>query len=163
MTLKYLLLFALCFLVGAAIAIGVRSVGHRPYAEATGVHDMTAPSPAKSAPAPPGKAPGHEGHGSAPAPAVAPTAPAPAPITNDAKPPQGHDQHGAATSPAPADPMALIGNTICPSCGMDVDPTIPPVKTAQGSIGIGCAPCVPKITRDPGRFVAAARENRKAK
>ena len=163
MTLKYLLLFALCFLVGAAIAIGVRSVVHRPYAEATGVHDMTEPSPAKSAPAPAEKAPGHEGHGSALAPAVAPTAPAPAPTTNDAKPPQGHDRHGAAASSTPADPMALIGNTICPSCGMDVDPAIPPVKTAQGLIGIGCAPCVPKITRDPDRFVAAARENRKAK
>lgn len=163
MTLKYLLIFAICFLVGAAIAIGARSALHRPYADAKDAHDMTAPDPAKPAPSSPGKAPGHEGHGSAPAPAVPPTAPASAPKPNDAKPQQGHDQHGAVPAPTPAGPTALIGNTICPGCGMDVDPNLSPVATAQGVIGIACAPCVPKITRDPSRYAAAARENRKAK
>ena len=138
MTVKYLLIFALCFLVGATAAIAVRSAVHQPYAPASEAPVMSAPAPADSAPSAPAPAPGHQGHGATPAPA-----------TNQAK-------------PASAD-VTAIGNTICPSCGMDVDPELLPITTAQGSIGIGCAPCAPKIARDPGRYADAARDNKRAK
>ena len=137
--MKPLLLFALFFLIGAALAIGVRSVTHRPYAEVAPA--ATTPAPA-AAPAPVDHANhgDHAGHAGAPA---APSAP-PAP-------------------PAPVDATAAIGNTICPECGMDVDPEVAPVPTAHGLVGIGCAPCAPKIARDPVRYGEAARENRRAK
>jgi len=161
MILKYSLIFAICFLVGAAIAIGGRAVAHRPYAEGTEAHDMTAPAQAAPTPTSPAKTPGHEGHGSPAAPAATPAAPAPK--ASDAKPADNHQQHGGLTSPSAADPSAPIGNTVCPACGMDVDPQLAAIPTEHGLVGIGCAPCAPKIARDPGRYGPAARENRKAK
>lgn len=194
--MKSIILFAVCFLVGAITATAVRSALHRPYADATAAHAMapppaTAPATATAAPdahqghgaaAPSPGATGHEGHAPArPAPQTPPTAPhsghaAPPPAGQPATPPapaatpspspaapdRPAHQHGATGSAAPAAGNAVL-NTMCPSCGMDVDPEIKPIPTSQGLVGVGCAPCVPKIMRDPERFGAAARENRRAR
>lgn len=172
LAMKSLLIFAICFLVGAAVAVGVRAAVHKPYAEATQVHDMAAP-PETSVPTAAASGAGHEGHGapsgSAPAQPAQPAqpAPAPAPKAGEAKPvtpPAPGDQHqNHGTAPAKAaDPRAAIGNTICPGCGMEVDADMAAIPTPHGLVGVACPPCVPKITREPERYGAAARENRKA-
>jgi len=162
MTMKFLLIFAMCFLVGAAVAIGVRAVVHKPYAEATQAHDMAAPPGLPAQPVSPSGA-GHEGHGQPNGPAPAQTPPVPVPKAGEANPEQGdqHQNHGTAPAKA-ADPRAAIGNTICPGCGMEVDADMAAIPTPHGLVGVACPPCVPKITREPERYGAAARENRKA-
>lgn len=162
MTMKSLLIFAICFLVGAAVAIGVRAAVHKPYAEATQAHDMAAPPGLPAPPASP-SGDGHEGHGQPSVPAPSQSAPGPVPKAGEAKPEQGdqHKDHG--TAPANAgDPNAAIGNTICPVCGMEVDAELASIPTPQGLVGIACPPCIPKIRRAPDRYGAAALTNRKA-
>jgi len=160
MAMKYILIFAICFLVGAAVAIGVRAVVHKPYAEATQVHDMAAPPGTPTPPASPSGA-GHEGHGQPSGPA--PAQPVPVPKAGEAKPEQGdqHIDHGKAPAKT-GDPNAAIGNTICPACGMEVDTELASIPTSHGLVGIACPPCIPKIKREPDRYGAAALENRKA-
>lgn len=164
MAMKSLLIFAICFLVGAAVAVGVRAAVHKPYAEATQAHDMAA-SPESSAPSAAPSSAGHEGHGTAPAqpaPVPVPKAGEAKPITTPAAAPADQHQHNGTAPANAADPRAAIGNTICPGCGMDVDADLAAIPTPHGLVGIACQPCVPKITREPERFGAAARENRKA-
>jgi len=160
MAMKYFLIFTICFLVSVAVTIGVRAAVHKPYAEATQSHDMAAPSGLPVQPAS-SSGDGHEGHAQPSAPAQ--SAPVPVPKAGEAKPEQGdpHKDHG--TAPAKAgDPTAAIGNTICPGCGMEVDTELAAIPTSHGLVGIACPPCVPKITREPARYGAAALENRKA-
>lgn len=171
MAMKSLLIFALCFLVGAAGAIGVRAAFHRPYAEATEAHDMAAPPGSPASPAPPSGT-GHEGHGMPNGQTPEQVAPVLLPKPEESKPeeskpdakPAGaneHQNHGSAPAKV-GDPSVAIGNTICPACGMEVDTGLAAIPTTHGLVGIACPPCVPKITREPDRYGAAALENRKA-
>ncbi|MBA3684201.1 MAG: hypothetical protein H0W72_03055 [Planctomycetes bacterium] len=150
--MKSVLIFAICFLVGAMVAIGVRAVLHRPYAEPTQAHSMAAPAATPGSTPQPVAPGGHEHHATP----SAPNRPAPEQTT-----PVPHQDHGK-TPTAVADPSAAIGNTICPGCGMDVDADIAAIPTPHGLVGIACPPCIPKVTREPERYGAAARENRKA-
>lgn len=154
--MKSPIIFAICFLVGAAAAVGVRATMHRPYAEAAAAQVMTQPT------TPAAPAPAHEGHQPSPAPAPQHSAPAAAP--GDAKPSGGHGHHGHGAWPAATSDgaPATAVNAICPVCGMEVDGELAAVPTPHGAVGIGCAPCAAKIARDPDRYGPAARENRKA-
>ena len=143
MSPKLILVFALCFLVGAGASLVARAALHRPY---------------QADPAPAAAAAGHT-HGGAPAP-PAPAAPTPAAGAGTGAPPEPAHQHGH--DAAPATEPGAIGNRICPGCGMEVDPDLAPVATAHGTIAIGCRPCAAKIARDPATHAEAARENRKA-
>ncbi len=172
MSIKSLAIFAVCFLGGAAATIGIRAARHHPYAESTDAPSMapTTAAPTTAAPAqsgrperaapPDGGHDGHDGHGAPPA----DTAPRPAtPAQSPAAPPSAAPAPHLGSVPAPVGgPDAPIANSICPVCGMDVDPDLAPVATAHGVIGIACPPCIPKIKRDPKRYADAARENRKA-
>jgi hypothetical protein len=83
--------------------------------------------------------------------------------------PQPHARHSAASAPAapapapapsasaPAAPRVI--NTICPICGMDVDPSIPPAAWDGVLVGFGCRACPPEFANDPARYGAAARTN----
>ncbi|MDA0576942.1 MAG: hypothetical protein O3B24_02465 [Verrucomicrobia bacterium] len=50
-------------------------------------------------------------------------------------------------------------NTICPICGMPVDPTLPTAEYAGKSVGFGCKACVPKFAKDPQQYGPAALQN----
>lgn len=66
-----------------------------------------------------------------------------------------------ATAPAaPAAPAAAKPvNTLCPICGMTVNPTLP-FATYQGrAIGFGCKACPPKFAAEPERYGPAALKN----
>ena len=102
--MKSVVLFFVTFLVGAALALGARTVLHKPYA----------------------------GPAAASAPAPAPVAP-----SADAKP----------------------VNTVCPVCGMDVDPGIKPVVYQGKLVGLGCAACPPKFAKEPDRYGPHALRN----
>jgi hypothetical protein len=63
----------------------------------------------------------------------------------------------APSASAPAAPRVI--NTICPICGMDVDPSIPPAAWDGVLVGFGCRACPPEFANDPTRYGAAARTN----
>lgn len=50
-------------------------------------------------------------------------------------------------------------NTVCPICGMAVDPAIPTTAYQGRQIGFGCRACPPKFTADPQRYGEAALKN----
>ncbi len=128
--MRHVIIFAICFALGATVALIGRSA----------VHDAYHQAPAVGAPAPP------------------PPAPAPALDHQHAASPQaapGPDQ----SSPDVAGGTPAVANTICPSCGMPVDPDIAPVVSGGTAIGVACPPCIPKITRDFARHAEAAARN----
>lgn len=84
----------------------------------------------------------HEPHAS-PSPAATPAAPAVDP----------HVGHKAATAPA-----ATV-NTVCPICGMDVDPDLKPATYQGKLVGFGCAACPSRFAKDPDRYGPSALRN----
>ncbi len=88
---------------------------------------------------------GHQPY-AAPAPAAMHPEPLPAPVPAPAP-----------SASAPAAPRVI--NTICPICGMDVDPSIPPAAWDGVLVGFGCRACPPEFVNDPARYGAAARTN----
>ena len=48
--------------------------------------------------------------------------------------------------------MAKTVNTVCPICGMDVDPEIQPATYQGKAVGFGCKACPPKFTASPERY-----------
>lgn len=66
-----------------------------------------------------------------------------------------------AAMPAPAaDPGAKPVNTLCPICGMKVNPALP-TATWQGKVvGFGCKACPPKFQAAPDKYGPAALQNR---
>ncbi len=80
-----------------------------------------------------------------------------------------HDPYALPASPPPsisaatdasAEPAPV--NSICPICGMDVNPAIPTAEYRGQRIGFGCAACPPRFAKDPERWGPAALENRVA-
>ena len=162
---RHLLIFAACFLLGAAITAAVRTARHHPYAGHEGPHRMAPPS-AVGMPA----AETHASHG-----AGASTPPAidpPSPQATDAMPDvAAHTGHGGeAVAPAAVPPPAhgaVVGetaadkpvNTICAVCGMPVDPQQPTSRYRGKTIGFGCKACPPKVAADPDLYGPAALQN----
>ncbi len=72
-----------------------------------------------------------------------------------APPHTGHDTVSASPPPAAAGTV----NTICPICGMEVDPSIPPATYQGRQVGFGCRACPPIFARDPDRYGPAALAN----
>lgn len=136
---RHLALFVATFVAGAVLALAVRSALHQPYA-------------------------GHAGHVETPA--YAPlvnhtTPPEPKP---DAPPPRpSPPKAGAPATPhadhATASPTGSTINTVCPICGMEVDPSIQPAEHDGTLVGFGCRACPPKFAREPERYLPAARNN----
>lgn len=109
--MRNVIIFVVCFAIGAVAALIGRASVHQPYA---------APAPA------------------------APAAPAQLP-----------DPGPLATEPA-------VVNTICPVCGMDVDPETA-VQVWQGHrIGLGCAACPAKFAAHADYYGPYALRNEKA-
>lgn len=107
--MKSLVLFLVTFLVGAALAFGVRAALHDPHA-----------------------------------------------LPSEASAKEGASHAGHSTS-LNAQPATI--NTLCPICGMEVDPSLP-VATYEGkSVGFGCAACPPKFAKDPARYGPSALRN----
>lgn len=135
---KQIALFAAAFVIGATLALAVRAARHDPYAD----HRVPpAPTP--------------------PMPMVDNTTPkAQPPPTHNAH--AGHDMaHNAAAAPATADSESAV-NTICPICGMTVDPKLPSATYAGQRVGFGCAMCPPKFAVEPDRYGPAALRNEQA-
>jgi YHS domain-containing protein len=89
----------------------------------------------------------HQPYAETPAPAMSAPAALPAAAAPVVAPP-----------PAPADAKPV--NTLCPICGMTVDPAIP-TATWQGKvIGFGCKACPPKFKATPEKYGPAAVQNR---
>lgn len=89
-------------------------------------------------------------------------APAPAPATMAVAPPavsagdHSAHQHAEAT-PAPAESGTV--NSVCPICGMDVDPSLTPATYEGKCVGFGCKACPPKFAADPGKYGPYALKN----
>jgi YHS domain-containing protein len=54
-------------------------------------------------------------------------------------------------------------NSVCPICGMDVDPDVSPALYEGKTVGFGCNKCPPKFAADPDTYGQAAMENRVVK
>jgi YHS domain-containing protein len=50
-------------------------------------------------------------------------------------------------------------NRICPICGMDVDPSLPPAEYKGHKVGFGCAACPPRFAKDPDMYGPSALKN----
>lgn len=148
------IIFALCFVIGAIAALIGRATFHQPYREDMPAVPASAPDH-QGQPAESGDHAGHEQNSppasaSVPKPSSGPVPPTPAPAP--------------ATIPATEPPAASgVVNTICAICGMDVDPTIPPIAYRGRLIGFGCGACPPKFTRDPDRYGPAALKNERVR
>jgi|GEM_PF-1113582 YHS domain-containing protein len=160
---RALVILAISFAIGAALALTVRAGLHRPYAAS----DMPAPvkhgaaaAAASPAPAP---APADDDqhaprfHAAAPPPAAAPAAPPAATAKPGA---EGLTTRGVL---APRPGIDTV-NTICPVCGFEVDLSLPTSSYHGKAIGFGCLPkrCKEKFDADPEYFGPAALQNRKA-
>lgn len=146
--MRQVIIFAICFAIGATAALIGRSAFHKPYAEPTVAAPSTNPQPQSHASP---TRDGHAQHGTHEAtPAV------------QAEDPPRTETPAAGASPSTASTGSVV-NSICPSCGMDVDTEIPPIAYGDKAIGVGCAPCIPKIKRDLERHGQAALRNEKVK
>lgn len=89
-------------------------------------------------------------------------APAPAaigPVTAPAAP-QHEDHSGhqhAGDAPAAAESGTV--NSVCPICGMDVDPSLAPATYQGKRVGFGCKACPPKFAADPDKYGPFALKN----
>jgi YHS domain-containing protein len=123
--MKMLFTFLATFVLGAVVALAIRTARHDPHA-APAADPHAAPThaaPATSAPA-----------ASPPGATAAPAAPAPA---------SAH--HAAVPPPAPV-------NTLCAICGMKVDPSLPTATYQGKTIAFGCRMCPPKFKADPDKY-----------
>jgi YHS domain-containing protein len=89
----------------------------------------------------------------APAPSPATAAVAPAAVSSGDH--SGH-QHAEET-PVPAESETV--NSVCPICGMDVDPSLPPATYEGKRVGFGCKACPPKFAADPDKYGPFALKN----
>ncbi len=147
---KHLFPFVASFMVGCAVALAIRSAGHRPHEG--GAEQSTTPGYAQMVtnPVSPGGGPTAQ-----PAmlrtpdatPAAAPAAATPA-----------LDPHANHPGASIMEPHTV--NTVCAICGMDVDPTIEPATYQGKLVGFGCRMCPPKFAREPDLYGPAALENR---
>lgn len=128
---KHLFPFFAALILGAVIALAVRSAKHEP-----------APSAAVSLPEAAGDAATRHG------PSDADRASATGSSTDTA-----HMHNTAATAPTPI-------NTVCAICGMPVDPSIPTATYQGKTIGFGCRMCPPKFKADPDRYGPAYLANK---
>ncbi len=154
--MRLTILFIVCFIAGSAVGLIARASLHKPYEDAPAA-DGTSGEPAH----------GHADHGAMTPPAPPHADHAPRSSAPDAVLPPGDQHAGHASTPAatkptvePASATATV-NTICPVCGMEVDPELPTVDYQGKKIGIGCAMCLPKIRRELDRYGSAALEDRK--
>lgn len=92
-----------------------------------------------------------EPHAGAPA---AVDAPAYAPMVNNT-PPAPAAKTGSA---APAAGKTV--NTVCPICGMDVNPALKPAEYQGKLVGFGCKTCPAQFAAEPDRYGPAALENK---
>lgn len=89
----------------------------------------------------------------APVPTVAAT-----PMTMPLPPPAA-TAASSASAPVPAAATGQPVNTICPVCGMKVNPQLPTATWKGRIIGFGCAGCLPRFQAEPDRFGEAALKN----
>ncbi len=132
--MRLVIIFCICFAVGATVALIARSALHRPYAD-----QPMSDQPMSDQPIP-ATTPPHAMHDL-----------------------QNHDQSRhvpTATTVANGDAAKAI-NTICAICGMEVDATIPTATYQGKQIGFGCALCPAKFAREPDRYGPSALQNRK--
>jgi len=62
-----------------------------------------------------------------------------------------HAAHNGAAAPV---------NTVCPICGMDVDPDVATATYDGKTIGFGCKRCPPQFAEEPDVYGPAALENK---
>ncbi len=67
-------------------------------------------------------------------------------------------QHAEASPAAGEIPV----NTVCPICGMDVDPNVATAMYEGKIVGFGCKNCPPKFAAEPEAFGPSALENKVA-
>ena len=146
MTIRNVFIFIGTFVLGAVIALIVRSAMYQPHtandAQAIGGGDYSAMVSNPLKPATP------ESTGSA-----AKSQPAPAETT-------AHDSHvhedvrasASSTTDAPV-------NDVCAICGMKVDPQLETLEYQGKTIGFGCKLCAPKFKADPDRYGPAYLKN----
>jgi YHS domain-containing protein len=123
--MKPFLTFLATFVLGAVVALTVRTARHDP-------HGAPAADP-------------HAGHAHAGPAASAPASPPAGATAAPAAPVPASDHHAAAPSTAPV-------NTVCGICGMKVDPSLPTVTYQGKTIGFGCRMCPPKFKADPEKY-----------
>lgn len=76
-----------------------------------------------------------------------------------------HAGHSAKSKNDKAAPAADVKkaqttvNTVCPICGMDVDPKLQPAEYKGKLVGFGCAACPPKFKRNPDKWGPSALRN----
>lgn len=139
---KHALTFLAAFFVAALITLAVRSVRYDPYEQTPSVSDSTpheksmvhnqSPTPSQST---------HLNHNT------------PAPDIQHAE--HSTNENFTASKQNTSDEKKVI-NTHCPICGMEVDPSLPPVEYQGKLIGLGCRACPPKFADDPKRWGEAA-------
>jgi len=59
----------------------------------------------------------------------------------------------------PAEAATGTVNTVCPICGMDVDPSLQPAEYKGKKVGFGCRACPPKFAANPDKYGPAALKN----
>lgn len=169
--IRHAFVFLGTFVAGALIALVARAAWFNPHAGHTGappagggeyaamVTNPIAPSQAAglgttSAPVATPVADSHANH-AAKNPAAAAKAPA-------ADPHAGHADRPKKDQPAPpanAKQAQKTVNTVCPICGMDVDPKLQPAEYKGKLVGFGCAACPPKFKRNPDKWGPSALRN----
>jgi YHS domain-containing protein len=149
---RHTLIFVSTFIGGALIALVARAALYSPHANhadhgATGAAEyapmvsnaLTPVSTAKNDP--------HAGHGKKD------------PNAGAAKK-DPHAGHAAKPAPSGNDKKAAkTVNTVCPICGMDVDPSLQPAEYKGKLVGFGCRACPPRFKKDPERWGPYALRN----
>ncbi len=138
---NHLLLFAAAFALGTVAALAARSAWFQPYENHPTAEPAADYAPMVANPL---------------APASQPMAEKNKPSNPPATPSKPADPHAGHHASAPAKTV----NTVCPICGMDVDPSLKPATYQGKLIGFGCRMCPPKFAREPDRYGPAALENK---
>ena len=157
---RHLVIFFAMFALGIFIAIIVRTARHEPYAEHTG-H--------------PGNPPMGETPMSPKSMDSTPMTGAASAASVDHGPAMPHDMAGMAVDPVTtsakpvaAAPLVTTGssmtvNTICPICGMKVNPAIAPATYQGKLVGFGCKTCPADFKAAPETYGPAALKNQMVK
>lgn len=73
---------------------------------------------------------------------------------------EDHSSHQHADHPQAAAPaQGPTINSVCPICGMDVDPSLPTAVFEGKTVGFGCKACPPKFTVNPAKYGPYALKN----
>lgn len=137
--IKHAAAFLAAFVVGAFLALAVRAALHRPFAV-----------PPSSSAAPDSSNADVRSSAAASLPAAVQPPARETPTNTTAERPTA--------APVPNSPGATV-NTLCPICGMKVDPSIRPAQYRGALVGFGCRACPPKFAREPDRYGPAALKN----